>query len=259
MAENKIIPTFLLGHPVSHSQSSIFQNAAFKFHEINSVYYAIDINPIDFDVTVAGLKKMDVLGINITLPYKKDIIKFVDQLSPEAEIIDSVNTIEIKNDKWIGHNTDWYGVYKTLEENNLKMDQNVLIIGAGGATNGVIFGLKKYGIKKITITNRTFSKVEKLKEQFSVKLLDFNNYRKNINDYSMIINGTTLNFKELISVFNDDLIYFDLKYYSKTDDIKKFIDGSNMLLYQGAKSFSIWTNKDAPIEIMKKALFEKKD
>ncbi len=259
MSNKKIIPTFLLGHPVSHSKSSLFQNAAFEYYKINSTYLAIDINPADFDVNVTGLKKMDIMGLNVTLPFKKDIMKYLDELDPEAKIIDSVNTVEVKNGKWIGHNSDWYGVYKTLEENNISNDLEVLIIGAGGATNGVIYGLKKYGIKKITLTNRTLFKVEQLKDQFSVKLLDYDEYNKNINKFTLIINGTTLNFNELLNKYNDNSVYFDLKYYTKTENIKNFIDGNLMLLYQGAMSFSIWTGKKAPIDIMKKALFEKKD
>lgn len=259
MSNKKNIPTFLLGHPVSHSKSSLFQNAAFNYYKIKSTYFAVDINPMDFDVNVAGLKKMDILGLNITLPFKKDIMKYIDELSPEAKIIDSVNTVEIKNGKWMGFNSDWYGVYKTLEENKINKDLNVLIIGAGGAVNGVIFGLKKYGIKNITLTNRTLSKVEQLKAQFSINLLDYHDYIKNINKFTLIINGTTLNFNELLKEYNDDSIYFDLKYYTETENIKNFIDGSLMLLYQGAMSFSIWTGKEAPIKVMKKALFEKKD
>jgi shikimate dehydrogenase len=259
MNNKKIRPTFLIGHPVSHSKSPMFQNAAFKKCGINSIYLAIDINPLIFTDTIKELKKMDILGMNITLPFKIDIIEFIDELSPEAKIINSVNTVKISKGKWFGYNTDWFGFYKTLENNNIKNNLNVLIIGAGGATSGVIYGLKEYGIKDITLINRTFSKAEILKKQYQLKLLDFQNINDLINDFSMIINCTTLNFKELLNKYNDNSIYFDLKYYSKTENIKNFIDGSLMLLHQGAKSFSIWTGKEAPIDIMKKALFEKKD
>ena len=255
MNNNKAIPTFLLGHPVSHSRSAFIQNAAFNYYKINSVYLAIDINPLMFDITLAGLKKIEILGLNITLPYKKDIMKFIDELKPEAKLIDAVNTIEVRDEKWIAHNTDWYGVYKTLEIHNINKNQNLLIIGAGGATGAVIYGLKEYGIANITITNRTISKAEVLKNQFEIDLLNFKNLNKSIKDYSMIVNCTTLNFNELLNDFYDNSIYFDLKYYSKTDNIKNFIDGSLMLLYQGIKAFKIWTDIEPEIEIMKNALF----
>lgn len=259
MSIKQIIPSYLLGHPVSHSKSAFIQNAAFKYCNINSVYLAIDINPLMFDITLAGLKKTEILGLNITLPYKKDIMKFVDELKPEAKFIDAVNTIEVKDKKWIAHNTDWYGVYKTLEIHNINKNQNLLIIGAGGATGAVIYGLKEYGINDITISNRTILKAEILKDKFELNLLNFENLNKSIKDYSMIVNCTTLNFKDIINDFNDNTVYFDLKYYSKTDNIKKFIDGSLMLLYQGMKAFKIWTNIEPEVKIMKEALFEKKD
>ena len=259
MNTKQVIPSYLLGHPVSHSKSSFIQNAAFNYYNINSVYLAIDINPLMFDITLAGLKKTELLGLNITLPYKKEIMKFIDELKPEAKLIDAVNTIEIRDKKWIAHNTDWYGVYKTLELHNINKNQDLLIIGAGGATGAVIYGLKEYGINKITITNRTISKAEILKKQFKINLLNFETLNKYVKDYSMIVNCTTLNFNEIINEFNDNIIYFDLKYYSKTDNIKKFIDGSLMLIYQGMKAFKIWTDIDPEIDIMKNALFEKKD
>ena len=253
MINANTIPTYLIGHPISHSQSPVFQNPAFQHLGINSVYLALDIQQNDFDSVISALKKMQIMGLNITLPYKKDIIEFTDSLSQEAKIIKAVNTIEIKDKKWIGHNTDWYGVYKTLEEKKIANNQNVLIIGAGGATPGVIYGLKKYGIQNIAITNRTSVKAKRLQEQFSIKLVLYKDFYKSLSDYTMIINCTTINFVELLDDFDNNTIYFDIKYYTKPLNIKKYIDGSDMLLYQGAKSFSIWTKKTAPIDIMRDA------
>ncbi|MCK4795877.1 MAG: shikimate dehydrogenase [Spirochaetes bacterium] len=248
------IPTYLIGHPVSHSKSPIFQNAAFKHLGINSVYQTIDILPNDFEKVVLKLKKSKIMGMNITLPYKHDIIKYTDSLSQEAKIIKAVNTIEITGNKWIGHNTDWYGVYKTLEKNNISKKQNVLLIGAGGATPGVIYGFIKYGITDISITNRTMHKAQKLNEQFSIKLLNYNIFHNSLDNFNMIVNCTSIDFKDIINNFNDNTIYFDLKYYTKELNVKKYIDGKSMLLYQGAKSFSIWTKTEAPIDIMKQSL-----
>ena len=120
----------------------------------NGNYLNIDLNKIKKKLkkkknNYSGERKvaMDILGLNITLPYKKDIMKFIDELKPEPKSIDAVNTVEIKNGKWIAHNTDWYGVYKTLEINNINKNHNLLIIGAGGATGAVIYGFKEYELK----------------------------------------------------------------------------------------------------------------
>jgi shikimate dehydrogenase len=248
------IPAFLIGHPVAHSLSPIFQNNAFKSCGINSIYLALDVKPENFFDVMTGLKKIKTFGLNVTLPYKMEIIKHIDKLSDEAKEINSVNTVEIDNDnRWIGHNTDWYGVYKTLEINKIDKKMKVLLIGAGGAAPGTIYGLIKYGIKEITITNRTVAKALQFKNQFSIKSGDYQNLKNIINEFDLIINCTTLDFMEILNNnFNDKIIYFDLKYYLKKPKIKNYIDGSLMLLYQGARSFSIWTKKEAPVVIMKK-------
>ncbi|OHD05361.1 MAG: shikimate dehydrogenase [Spirochaetes bacterium GWD1_27_9] len=250
----KTLPTFIIGNPISHSKSPVFQNAAFNHCNINSVYLAINIEKNDFEAVIAGLKKINIFGMNITIPYKVDILKYVDELSEDAKLIGAVNTIEVLNGNWVGHNTDWYGVYKTLELNKLSPSQDCLIIGAGGATNGVIYGLQQYGVKNIAITNRTKDKAELIKDQFNIDLIDFEEYKSKIKNYSLIINTTSIDFNKLVDSFLEDKTYFDLKYYSGKIDMPNYIDGKIMLLYQGAKAFEIWTKQEAPIEIMQKAM-----
>jgi shikimate dehydrogenase len=247
-------PTFLIGNPVSHSKSPIFQNAGFQHSKINSTYLAVNVEKENFKKVMIGFKLIDIYGMNVTIPYKTSIIEFVDELSEEAKKIGAINTIEVVNKKWIGHNTDWYGVLKTLENNKVSNKLNVLIIGAGGAANGVIYGLQKYGIKNIAITNRSIEKAVTIKEQFKVELVDYNDYRNRVKFYSMIINATSINFNELVDNFENEKIYFDLKYYSEKIKARNFIDGSDMLLYQGIKSFEIWTKKEAPLEVMRNAI-----
>jgi len=250
-------PTLLLGNPVSHSKSPIFQNAAFKHLKINSVYLAINIEKNDFDTVVKGLKKIDLLGINVTLPYKTDIIKYTDELSEDAKIIQSVNTIEIKNKKWIGHNTDWSAIYQSLKEKKIKNNLTALIIGAGGATPAIIFALKKYGFKNIIITNRTADKAEQLKKQFDIKSINFNEINQHLTEFNLIFNSTSTSFNNLISKPDDNTIYYDLNYYTGQLKAKNYIDGSLMLIYQGIKAIEIWTDKKVPVKIIKKSLFIK--
>lgn len=255
MKNNTFIPTILIGYPVSHSLSPAFQNAAFKYLNINSVYISVDINPEHFDNIIPDLKKTKLMGINITLPYKQRIIKFADVLHEEALIIQSINTIEISDDGcWTGYNTDWFGVFKTLENNSISNNHEALIIGAGGSAPGAIYGLQKYGINKISITNKTASKVEALQDKFNLNSINFDDLKKASSKFSFLINCTTLGFDEILDKFSDEAIYFDLKYYLKPLSIKNFIDGKDMLLYQGSKSFEIWTKINAPVDVMRKAL-----
>jgi shikimate dehydrogenase len=254
MIDAKTLPAFILGNPIEHSLSPVFQNAAFQALNINSVYLALFIEMMQFEAAVSGLKKLNILGLNVTVPFKHDIMKFCDSLSAEAEQIASVNTIEVKDGKWIGHNTDAYGVEMTLQNNNIDKNLKTFIIGAGGAANAVIYGLKTYGINDITIVNRTLDKALTLQKQFNIKVEEFTDLEKRSRDYTLIINCTTLKFDSIIHESDDNAVYFDLKYYTPELKTKRYIDGLQMLLYQGAKAFSIWTKQDAPLDVMRKAL-----
>jgi shikimate dehydrogenase len=254
MINAKTTPAFILGNPVEQSLSPVFQNAAFQALKINSVYLALYIETGNFDAVINGLKKLNILGLNVTVPFKLDIMKYCDSLSPEAENIGSVNTIEIKDGKWIGHNTDAYGVVMTLKNNNIDRKLKVFIIGAGGAANAVIYGLKSFGINDITIVNRTMDKAVTLQKQFNIKVEEFTDLEKRSRDYSLIINCTTLKFDSIIHESDDAAVYFDVKYYTPELKTKRYIDGLQMLLYQGARAFTIWTKKEAPLDVMRSAL-----
>ncbi|MCG8568513.1 MAG: shikimate dehydrogenase [Spirochaetes bacterium] len=248
-------PCFLIGNPVDHSKSPQFQNAAFQYHGVNSVYLALNVQSNDFSPVISALKKIDLFGLNITIPYKLEIMNYIDSLSQEAKEIQSVNTVVAHKGEWIGHNTDWYGVYQTLKINQIDLNQQILIIGAGGATNGLIFGLKKYGFDQISITNRTMNKAEKLAKQYSLNIEDFQKLEHKSRNYSFIINSTARSFTELLSMLNPDTIYYDLKYYKDQLKNYQYIDGKDMLLYQGALAFQLWTGIEPDIEIMKNALY----
>lgn len=247
-------PTFILGNPVSHSKSPLMHNAAFEKIGRNAAYLALEVAPEAFDTVAGGLKQLDILGMNITIPYKIRIMDHLDELHEDAVKVQSVNTVVASGRKWKGHNTDWYGVTKTLENHSIDSTKPALLIGAGGAANGVVYGLQKYGFSNIAITNRTMSKAEKIAGHFGIHLVDFAGYKESAEDYGLIINCTTLDFDTLFESFDGDKTYFDLKYYSKDLQLPNFINGSQMLLYQGAMAFELWTGEKAPLDVMKKAL-----
>ncbi len=250
----------IIGNPVSHSKSPNIHNAAFNYHNINAVYLAFDIDKDSFNETINGLKKLKELkGLNITVPHKVNILPFIDKLDTTATMIGSVNTIINDNGIWIGYNTDWYGVLKTLENNTINQDVSVLIIGSGGATPAVIYALQQYGIKKISITNRTEENADILAGKFCISKVTYDKYKDTLNEYNLIINTTTLTFNDLIDTYNSKTIYYDLKYYKNFNnpDIT-YIDGKDMLLYQAAMAYTIWTNLESPVEIMKSSLTEEK-
>lgn len=247
-------PIFLLGHPISHSKSPLFQNYALSYLKIDTVYIALNINEEDFDIVVPAFKKLELLGLNITLPYKTEILKYIDELSEEAKEIGSVNTIKVKENKWIGYNTDWYGIFESLKIKKIPQNLNVLIIGAGGTTPAIIFGLKKYGIKNITVTNRTLEKAEILAEKFKINFIDYYKKEKELENFQLIFNSTSTDFNKLIGKLNKKCIYYDINYYKDKLKTKNYIDGTLMLLLQGKKAIEIWTGKSVPLKILIKSL-----
>ena len=247
---------FLIGNPIEHTISPRFQNAALQACGINAVYLPLKVYENDFDDTIKGLKKMDLLGLTTTLPFKRKIISAVDEMDDDAQHIGAVNAIKIvKRGVWKGGNTDWYGVFKTLEINNIEKNSQTLIIGAGGAASATVHGIQKFGISSISITNRTQSKAEDVAARFNLHLLPYSDFAKELGKFSLIVNATSIHFDTFIDQYNESAIYFDLKYYMDPVNTRNYIDGKDMLLYTGAKLFELWTGANAPLEIMRSKLF----
>jgi len=254
----------VLGNPVSHSLSPTLHNYWFKKYNINAEYSASKLDESEIESTLLKIKKKEIMGANITLPFKKKVIPFLDKLVNDAFITKSVNTIYMDQDnKIVGDNTDVYGVQagylkKILDKNlsNIK----ILVLGAGGVSPSIIYALKKSSIKNIYITNRTQDKSLFLQKQFKdIKVLKWDEFKNNLNEFDIIINATSLglkngtDFAEPFQNFKKTLIYIDTIYNPiETKNIKEFklknirtFNGLEMFLYQGQKSFYLW-NKINP-------------
>jgi len=266
----------IFGYPVKHSKSPLFQNSAFSHLKINAVYIPFEVEPQKLKEAVEGLRALNIKGINITIPHKEEIIKYVDELSEEVKYIKASNTIKNENGKLIAYNTDAYGFITGLKqlEPNLK-NKTALILGAGGASRAVVYSLLKEGIQKIILANRKIERAENLKRDFSelsktfgekIKPIPLNEVENHLQQAQIIVNTTPIGLKEEDKpIFNYEKIspqhiVVDIV-YKKTPLLKtaekkgcKWQDGYPMLIYQGAKSFEIWTNQKAPIQIMKKSL-----
>lgn len=276
----KIVGIF--GYPVKHTASPCMHNAAFQALNLNWVYLPFEVKPELLEIAVKAIVPLNIQGVNITIPHKRNVVPFLDKLSDEAEFIGAVNTIVKKGNKLIGYNTDGEGFIKALEEENIScVGKNVLVLGAGGASYGISRELLSKGVNKLTITNRTFEKAEDLKrrlsgKQFSGKVdtlpLEFSRFKSAIKDVHILINATSMGMKEDEPLLiNEDCLnapletVVDLIYSpSETQLLKmakergiKTMNGLNMLLHQGALSFQLWTGKEAPLEVMRKAVYDK--
>ena len=267
----------LIGHPVEHSFSPPMHNAAFKALGMDYAYVAFDVNPDDLKSAIDGANALNIRGFNVTIPHKIDVMKYLDELDEVASLIGAVNTIDFKNLK--GYNTDGIGAIKAIEEVTSVKDKNVVVAGAGGASRAISFYLAKYGCGSLTILNRNVDRAESLADDVSVSGLisdvnadsisEINGY---LGDADILVDTTPLGMDphiddEPIANANDmheDLVVFDAVYNpNETVLLKEAIKagakpvyGIKMLLYQGAESFRIWTGRDAPVDVMEKALRE---
>lgn len=266
----------IIGNPVSHSMSPDMYSAAFSYLGIDYKYEKIELKA-DQLKEFTDLARNEYTGFSVTLPYKTEIIKYLDVVSSEAEFAESVNTVLIKDKKLYGYSTDGYGFEHAVIEsfNTIVKNEEFFFIGCGGAAKGVITHLLFSGVKKIIIANRTESTVEefaaKLKKKFSkAEILTCRPQSDKISEYlksfPIVVQSTSLGLKRDDALpFNPEFLkkgmrVFDMIYGNAAflTEAKKreciTVNGLLMLLYQGVKSFEIWTGVKAPVGIMKKAL-----
>ena len=147
-ASTKLLGIF--GNPVSHSLSPIMHNEWFAKYNLNCLYVAFDVLPKNLKSAVESIRTLNILGVNITVPHKVEVMKYLDNIDPAAKSIGSVNTIVNKNNKLYGFNTDWQGFITDLKFKSINLkNKNVLVIGAGGAAKAILYALTKLKVKKI--------------------------------------------------------------------------------------------------------------
>ena len=157
----------VIGNPINHSLSPKLHNFWIRQNQIDAIYDKAKLNPNQLEDLILQVRGKKIDGINITVPFKNMVIPFLDQLSIEAEKTKSVNTIYLKDEKVIGHNTDIDGFEKAINKINFKMnDKKIFILGAGGVVPSIIYALNKMGAINISISNRTKDKAEMVKDVF---------------------------------------------------------------------------------------------
>ena len=272
----------LIGNPVKHSLSPIMHNAAIKFLGLDLIYFSIPCNEKDFEIVIKSLSKINCKGINITIPFKEKALNYCSKISPVAEQIKAVNTLKPNGKgEWYGINTDVEGFIYPLENLNLTNKQ-AIILGSGGAARSAIQGLTNLKMSEIIVISRNQISLDSL-------LFDFKNYKKLkginiknpnipdlINSADLIINTTPVGMSNHRSTkeelpfgdnfwtsLNSETVIYDLIYNPKETRLLNFsrskgcqtINGIKMLISQGAKSLSYWTDGlDIPFEIMEEAI-----
>ena len=271
----------LIGHPIKHSYSPFIQNYALELMNLDYIYLPFDVPAENLKSAVNGVLALGLKGLNVTLPHKEKIIKYLDELSEEASIIGAVNTIVNDHGKLMGYNTDAYGIFETLLPYKDKITgTKVSVIGAGGSARAVIYTLlRHFKPEGINIINRTQQRADTLMNDFSQKMRydSFHTFElfppdnvETLSKSRLIINATTIGMfpevddtiTDLEESFNEEQIVFDLIYnptktkFLQTAEMQgaKVVGGLKMLISQAAKSFELWTGIEMSMDKITKKL-----
>ena len=262
--------TGIFGFPVEHTLSPAMQNAAFEAMALDYCYIPFLVHPDKLENAVKAVRALNLRGINITVPHKEKVMEFLDEIHEEGLFIGAINTIVNDDGKLVGFNTDGRGFMRSLGEAGISArDMDVLIVGAGGAARAVGYYLSREA-HSLTIYGRTHSRAEGLAEDLRKvgDVVSASNNFSDIDRFHMIVNATPLGLK------HDDPLPFDTRALRKEQIVYDLIykntrlleeagakgctvlNGSGMLLWQGALAFELWTGKVPPVETMRRALLK---
>ena len=253
----------VIGNPIDHSLSPKLHNHWFKENNIDATYDKKKLSENDIEGVITEVKNGKIDGINVTVPFKRSVIPFLDYLSPTVKKTQSVNTIYKKGDQVIGDNTDVDGFVASLEYHKIGLhNARVLILGAGGVVPSIIVALQKMKVSNITISNRTRKKVEELEINYPINIKDWP--IKNVEHFHLVINATSLGLNPGQEHSQDDLdkinipantidllgipLFYDLIYNPSETFLlsrartlgKKTINGKMMFIYQARLAFELW-------------------
>ncbi|MEZ4522010.1 MAG: shikimate dehydrogenase [Thermomicrobiales bacterium] len=267
----------LIGNPVEHSLSPVFQQAAFDALNIPVTYELWQTTAEEILERIAAIRSGEIYGVNVTVPHKEAFAAAVDRASDVARRAGAVNTLMLDDEgRLYGDNTDAYGFIQPLREQDFPFaESDALILGAGGASRGVVVALLDAGIRSITVANRTLARADAMASDLgdsriaTCVLTEAPSYAGGVR---LAINATALGWNDEAPVDQDffkrlpeDAIAYDLTYrqtpyiQAASDAGLQTIDGLPMLVHQGARSFELWTDLQPPVDLMMAAAIEARD
>ena len=268
----------VFGHPVAENPTIVMQEAAFKELGLNWRYLTIEVYPEDLAAAMAGLRAFNMQGINLTIPHKVEVLKYLDEVAEDARLMGAVNTVRREGQKLIGENTDGKGFLRSLQEDAQvnPAGKQAVVLGAGGAARAITVELALAGVTHLTIVNRSVQRgqalIELLNEQTpaTAEFVPWTGPYAIPPETDILANATSIG---LFPKVNDkpDLIYETITAAMVVSDVipnpphtpflqeaeargAQTLDGLGMLVYQGAIGFKMWTGLEAPVEVMRRAL-----
>lgn len=273
----------VMGYPISHSLSPVMHNRALEVQGLDYTYLPFEVKKEDLAKALQGFEALQVVGMNVTIPYKVELIDYLDQISPEAELIGAVNTIHYQAGQWTGYNTDGIGFLRSLQQDAGidPMGAQILLLGAGGAARAVAVQLGLAGAQEIVIANRTVVKAEQLAEELNCKITQ-SRYRGigmsegelawEMSQAQIVVNATPVGMVSQVEMnlpiqqewIRPDQLIADLVYrplmtpflQTAEEAGARILTGAGMLLHQGAEAYRIWTGVEPPVEVMREALLK---
>ncbi|MDQ6419054.1 shikimate dehydrogenase [Paenibacillus sp. LHD-117] len=266
----------VIGDPIRHSKSPIMMNRAFRETGINGVYAAFHITSETLPAFVEGVRAMGIRGVNVTIPHKLQIMELVDEIDAGALAIGAVNTIVNDNGKLVGYNTDGIGYVRSLKE-EAEPDlagKRIVVIGAGGASRGIVYALLREKPDSVAIANRTVERAEELAESLGgatagLTAIPNEKLRDWCGDADIVINTTSVGMYPNVGLspieagwmkpgaVASDLIYNPLRteflLQAEASGCRTH-GGLGMFIYQGAYAFEYWTGQAAPVEAMRETV-----
>ncbi|MBU2535245.1 MAG: shikimate dehydrogenase [Chloroflexota bacterium] len=266
----------IIGDPIEHSMSPVMHNAAFEALGLDYAYLPFRVRREELPEAIAGIRALNLVGLNVTLPHKVDVIPLLDRLDAMAERMGAVNTIVNENGVLAGYNTDAPGFLQALLVKGIEPDgKKIAILGSGGAAKGISFILAEAGAS-LVILNRTLPKAEELASQIAqyyhkkleAMTLSEENMAKALGGADVLVNTTSVGMVPGVDqtpvparLLKSDMTVFDIVYNPLETRLlreakaagARTIDGLDMLVWQGVLAFEKFTGRKAPLEIMKQA------
>jgi len=265
----------LFGYPVRHTLSPAMQNAAFEALRLDYAYLPFEVSPDDLEDAVKSLAALGIAGVNVTIPHKERVIPLLDEVSEKARLIGSVNTIQVKDRRLIGYNTDAYGFGKSLSEEG-GMDpasKKIFVMGAGGVSRAICFQCALSGAKELVIADLDPERSRALGKAVSASFpacgveicgVSPREIEKSVSGKDLFINATPVGMKPddppLIRTewLETSTVVFDVIYNPAETRLLheakarglSTINGTGMLVYQGARAFELFTGMKPPVETM---------
>ena len=242
----------VIGNPINHSLSPELHNHWIEQNHIDAIYEKKQLNNNELENLISEIKRENINGVNVTVPFKNAVIPYLDELSTEAEKTQAVNTIYLKNKKVVGHNTDIIGFETAIKKINFNFNnKKIFILGAGGVVPSIVYASIRMGSSEIFVSNRTKNKVEKIKKFFeNIQIINWGE----MPDFDVVINATSLGLNKDDKINLDftkigkNKLFYDVIYNpGETDFLTKgkklgniSENGKLMFIYQAFSAFKLW-------------------